>query len=204
MEHRLGLAVAVSYHSLDDLTGFCESLIDAAPQIPVFLDIVSVEATEEERRVTQRLAWDVRTVVELAGTENHHDNVGYGKACNAAAADLAPYVDTFALFNADTRLMKGALEHCVETLWSDDSYGILGPRQIDERSRLTHAGIFGTLDNPSHRGWMQATRAYQDIRDDCVTVSGSAYFVKKPVWDHLTQCPIYHVVSIPTHCKVRS
>jgi hypothetical protein len=33
------------------------------------------------------------------------------------------------------------------------------------------------------------SRTFQDVRDDAVTVSGSAYFVKRHVWDELTECP---------------
>jgi GT2 family glycosyltransferase len=196
-EHGLGLAV-VSYHSLPDLTAFCESLVDARPQIYISLNIVCVETTPDERTVVDQLATDLQGVVDVVSTTYHPDNCGYARSCNAAAVAFLkdPHIDTVAFFNADTKLRSGVLERVVEVMWSDGSYAIAGPRQIDTEGKITHAGIFNGLASPQHRGWHEpAGNKYQDVRDDATFVSGSAYFVKAPVWSMLSECPHYRAVD---------
>lgn len=195
--HKLGIVV-VSYHSTPDLTAFCEALIQTAPKIPVVVNIVSVETSEEETIVAEGLVLRLHQAGLTAFSTDHRDNCGYAVACNQGIADLTAFetsLDTYVLMNADTRITPGSLEHCVGTLWSKDDWGILGPRQLDDSGRITHAGIFGTNEIPRHRGWHEQTRAYQDIRDDCVTVSGSIYFVKRPVWEALRDCPSYRRID---------
>jgi GT2 family glycosyltransferase len=145
-------------------------------------------------------------VVSVAGDRNEREyvapwtytwyanNVGYARSCNEAARDLSgdhPEIDTFAFFNADTELREGVLESCLGTLWSDITYAVVGPKQVTRQNRICHGGIFNET-RPQHRGWQQPdTGQFADIRDDCCTVSGSAYFVRRSVWEELTACPIY-------------
>ena len=117
-------------------------------------------------------------------------NVGYATACNTGAALGSN--PTIALFNADVILPEGSLARCVDALHSKEDWGILGPRQTNSRGLMTAAGIFGPRERPEHRGWMKRdSQQWQDIRDDCPTVAGSAYLVKRRVWDELTACPAY-------------
>lgn len=120
---------------------------------------------------------------------NHSQNIGYARACNhGSILGINPYIG---FFNADTRFLEGAVETCLNVLESDDRFAIAGPRQIDDSGRITHAGIFGTLDKPMHRAWRQPDNdSLADLRE-AVTVSGSAYFIKRNIWDELTSCPIY-------------
>jgi GT2 family glycosyltransferase len=149
-----------------------------------------VEATDEEVEHAKRLG---ATLFDSWAVSVHRGNVGYARACNEAAERLGDQaMDTYAFFNADTRITSGALKICDDVLWSDESYAVVGPRQIGDNGEITHAGVFGALDHPRHRGWREpAGDKYTDIRDDCVTVSGAAYFVKQHVWWDMADCPLY-------------
>lgn len=117
------------------------------------------------------------------------DNVGYARACNHGAR--GGHGDIIALFNADIQLTDNALDACHDALAAHDDWAVLGPRQIDSSGRIRHAGIFGTNTQPAHRGWGQfAAGQYVDVRE-AITVSGSAYFVKRDVWNQLTNCDRY-------------
>jgi hypothetical protein len=73
---------------------------------------------------------------------------------------------------------------------------ILGPKQRDENGFITHAGIIGTNISPKHRGWKEHDPndvLYKD-RVNCVTVSGSAYFVRREVWNAMTNNEQYRQI----------
>jgi GT2 family glycosyltransferase len=124
------------------------------------------------------------------------DNVGYARACNDGAlwSALDPEVDTYVFFNADTELRPGVLESCLELLWSRDDYAVVGPRQVNRRGQITHAGIFGPHKGPQLRGWL-TREGFEDVRDDLYSVSGSMYFIKRDVWDELAACPEYRQID---------
>lgn len=191
--------VVVSYHANEDLTNFCWSLVKADPQIPFSVNIQLVEVTPEELEVAEGLVDMLAEKATFAGITTHVDNCGYARACNDGAhwTNLIVDADTYAFFNADTEIRPGVLEHCVQTLWSDDSYAVVGPRQVTSAGNLTAAGIFGTEAHPQHRGWFEPSHdgRYQDIRPDCVTVSGAAYFIKAPVWNELRDCTLYQTAD---------
>lgn len=199
-DHVLGIVV-VSYHSNADLIDFCRSLREADPKVPYYLNIQLVEVTQEEHRVGTGLVEAMGNHALRAGLSSHLTNVGYSGACNDGAfwAELVSQdaIDTYAFLNADTLITPGSLESCVETLFDSARHGVLGPRQVDQRNRITHAGIYGSNTHPAHRGWheLASDGRYSDVRDDCVTVSGSAYFVRASVWDELRDCPTYRQVD---------
>lgn len=171
--------IVVNYRSPGDLERFLHSF-DAYGTGNLW--VVNVSPGPEDDEVAQKF---------VARPESHvrfESNIGYARACNAAAA--LGTGDVIALFNADTELSPDLVSTCSEMLMLNESWGVAGPRQVDSRGRITHAGIFGPDDAPQHRGWHQHG-GYEDIRDDCYSVSGAAYFVKRSVWDELTDCPIY-------------
>lgn len=192
--------VVVDYHTTNDLREFCRSLLDSDPQIPYSLLIAVVDAVDMEAVTASEFAdlFVGRTVT--TGIHPYATNVGFNIAVNDAARWSLKALDTLfdpdemslVFFNSDTRLRSGVLESCVDLLWSDESYGAVGPRQVSEAGRFTAAGIFGTLEQPRHRAWQEpAGDKHQDIRTDAVTVAGSAYMVKAPVWTELAECPAY-------------
>lgn len=118
------------------------------------------------------------------------ENVGYGRACNIGGQHGSN--DVVLLANADTFITEGSLEHCYKALLSHDDWGVLGPRQVNEHGQITAGGIFGHPAQPSQRGWNEYdVNQYADVRDDALTVSGSLYFIKRKVWQELTDCSIY-------------
>lgn len=194
----LGIVVT-DYHTPTELTGFVESLRSAQVSIPYAVCIEVVEGTAEEKAAAEAFAALLAQSAIATQVVCHSQNVGYNRATNDGVEWLALYdeIDTYAVFNSDCRLRPGVLESCSALLAADERYGVCGPRQIDELGRLTHGGIFGTPSSPQHRGWHRAPLPgeYQDVRDDAVTVSGAAYFVRRSVWEELSLCPIYRSVD---------
>lgn len=200
-------AVVVNYRTPEDLEGFIASWKAFAPEW-ANLTIVNVSPTERDIEVAQAgvemLTCDLTGVtfngVELdlvtaAGFSHprhviYEDNVGYSWACNKGVTGSS--ADVFAFFNADTRILDGSIEPLYANLMLHDDWGVIGPRQVNDDGRLTHAGILGTNQKPELRGWMRPdSPAFCDVRDDAVSVMGSAYFVKAECWHELTNCATY-------------
>lgn len=174
--------VVVNYHTPSDLDAFLVSLNRFPPSGPAELTVVDVDAGEDK---TTPFEWAGGTGRRLAVA----GNIGYGRACNLAAQDGEG--DVIALFNADVEVTEHSLDFCGAALVADDAWGALGPCQVDLRNRIRHAGIFGTNCSPVHRGWNEIHRnQYCDIRE-AITISGSAYFIKRKVWRELTDCALY-------------
>lgn len=178
--------VVVAYHSTSDLERFVASYERCQPELlETTLTIVLVEATDEEIAATQRLG-------RADALYAHPTNVGYNVACNEAAREngsLYP-LDTIGFFNADTELKPGVLEGCYAHLQAP-GVGIVGPRQVNRLGQITHAGIAGTHTAPAHRGWQQPDRGQFNDVIDVVTVSGSAYFIRRDVYERLADCLIF-------------
>lgn len=112
-------------------------------------------------------------------------NVGYAYACNRLAS--RGWGDIIGLMNADVWLTVEDLQAIQKFFDDNPDVAIMGPKQRDENGRITHAGIFGTNKAPKHRAWQLADpmdRLYRDVRE-AVTVSGSAYFIRRDVWNTL-------------------
>lgn len=187
MEYVPGLdVVVVNYKSSGDLWAFLNSYETNYPTIPHSLHVVNVQPEEEDLRVVREWSQSFPFLYT-----QHDENVGYATACNLAAN--CPDREALAFFNADTKLHWGTLEKCHRALMHNDDWGVLGPRQVNAYGQITSAGIFGTMDSPAHRGWLAQDdgQSFSDVRTDAVTVSGSAYFVKRSVWDELTACKYY-------------
>jgi GT2 family glycosyltransferase len=178
--------VVVNYHTPVDLQAFIDSLNRCPPTGPASLTIVDVDTDKNE---TTQFDGVGGTACRLAVA----GNIGYARACNLAAKRGVHSV--IGLFNADVEITEYSLDFCEAALEAESSWGVLGPCQIDTRNRIRHAGIFGTNSSPVHRGWSEIHRGqYTDVRE-AVTVSGSAYFIKRPVWNELTECNLYQAVA---------
>lgn len=177
--------VVVNYRTPHDLAAFIESYKTAVPA-KTELIIVNVEPTDADLSVAEAAPYAQHIVAET--------NVGYAKACNRAARQTSREVIAF--FNADTRLSVGLVDVCSSALVTHEDWGVLGPRQVNLRNQITHAGILGTNEQPTLRGWLDTDRGqYSDVCENAVSVSGSAYFVKRRVWDELAQCELYREVA---------
>lgn len=132
--------------------------------------------------------WDGKTYFIEAVLQNN--NVGYAAACNQLASyGSSPIIG---LLNADIWLTTSDILR-IEQQFKNPDVAILGPKQRDEAGRITHAGIFGTQSAPKMRGWKEHDPhdlLYRNL-EECVTVAGSAYFIRREVWDVLSTCVVY-------------
>jgi GT2 family glycosyltransferase len=183
--------VMVNYHTPHDVRRFIGSYRENPPEAPHHLTVVHVAATSQDIASTD--TWSDQPHVEVLTSI---DNIGYARACNRAAFENTTDEDRYVVFfNADVRLRKGAVDECVDALEQNSEWGVLGPRQVDSKNRLTHAGIFGTPTKPQHRAWHGWDNGrYSDVRE-AVTVSGAAYFVRSETWKELTVCPTYRFIA---------
>lgn len=115
-----------------------------------------------------------------------NENIGYSAACNQLAS--AGNSDIICLLNADVWIDSHSVRAVQNSFMQNPAIDILGPKQRDENGFITHAGIIGSNTAPKHRGWKEHDPndiLYKDLVE-CVTVSGSAYFIKRHVWNSLT------------------
>lgn len=181
-------AVVVNYRTPGDLDEFLESWERFPTTFERTLAVMNVDPLPEDRLVAEKYAREGVVVHEFPS------NVGYARACNRGA--LLGGGEVLALFNADIVLTEGALEQCVSALLGDPTWGVLGPCQVDQHNRFVHAGIVGSPSAPRHRAWFEKNRGqYIDVLDDVPTVAGSAYFIRRKVWDKLTECPSFWRVA---------
>lgn len=186
-------AVVVNYRTPEDLTGFVESLVTSAPQVEIDLVVANVAPRPDDLAAGEKAA-----LLDAPGLSGRHlrfeENVGYARACNRGL--VGGQREVVALFNADTRVTAGALEACASALLDNPTWGALGPRQVDQFNRFTASGIFGTNEAPKQRAWHRQDEGQcTDVRDDAVTVAGSAYFMRREVWEELTLCPDFRAVA---------
>lgn len=126
-------------------------------------------------------------------------NVGYGGACNRAARLCNAPVISF--WNADTALIDDeAIPTMLRFFEENPTAGIAGPLSIDEDGNVTHAGILGTYAQPAHRHFKtplaQVDAEVRDVRR-AITVSGSAYFMRRTAFDKLADCSLYRETIAP-------
>lgn len=170
----------VTHNSLDDLKRFLEVLhSDWKPFVwqLYIADNGSTDGTVEWLNENSQ-EYDIQGIM-------FNENVGYSMACNhLATIGDSPII---ALCNADIWLQTADAEAMLQS-FAETGADILGPKQRDEKGLIRHGGIFGTNERPKFRGWAEydpSDVAYRD-RVEAVTVSGSAYFIKRSVWNSLT------------------
>jgi GT2 family glycosyltransferase len=176
--------IVVNYKTYDLLARFIQSYDDFKPSSSSTLTVIDVEGSID--LMMEMPATHMTRVVD--------DNIGYARACNMGAALTRGR--NIGFFNADTRFINDdCVDYCVNFLDENPETAIVGPLQYGSGGHITHAGIFGTHERPRHAGWQQKVR--DDFRENkpAITVSGSAYFVRRSTWDELTQCGLYQDVA---------
>lgn len=178
------ISIVVNYKTHDLLEKFIESYVK-------YVD------TDNRRLIVADISPPV--TASLPGNFGYYswdENVGYARSVNYIAnlyrnQEMYPHA-ALGIFNADTEFTnRNCVDSCLDLLNSNDDVGIVGPLQTNKSGQVTHAGIFGTNKDPLHRGWKsKKPDLYKDIKD-AVYVSGSAMFVKREVWDSLTDDPEY-------------
>jgi len=124
-------------------------------------------------------------------------NVGYSAAINPMAA--ASHSDILCAVNADTWFDNAHINAAVKSFQDHPNQAIMGPKQMDEGHVIRHGGIFWDGDplvHPIHRGW-NTRDDYDELfheREKCWTVSGSLYYVRRSVWDEMTNHPEYRAL----------
>lgn len=110
-------------------------------------------------------------------------NVGYSAACNQLA--YAGTNNIIGLLNCDVWFDANNIRQIIDSFLLHPDAGVIGPKQRDENGNITHAGIVGSNIAPRHRGWQQPDKLDTEYKDfiECVTVSGSAYFVRRSIWE---------------------
>jgi GT2 family glycosyltransferase len=197
-------AVVCNYRTPADLEEHLESIFHECLTGPDeatlrSITVVNVDPTDADIDITD--TWCANINYHTPGLARQMSlswNCGYAFACNGGAVFGTGGVIAF--FNADTVLKSGVLTECYNALADNPSWAIVGPRQVDQSGAITHAGIFGPDDKPRIRGWKDVGAKHQDVRSDCYSVSGSAYFIKRAVWDELTACEIYQK-SVADHAN---
>lgn len=120
------------------------------------------------------------------------ENIGYSAACNMMASNSSS--DIIGLLNADVWMTSNDVLKIQEIFDTNPDIHILGPKQRDEDGYITHAGIVGSNTSPKHRGWREHDPEDSLFKDriNCVTVSGSAYFIRREVWNSITNNKKYN------------
>ena len=171
--------VVVNYKTPDDLEKFLNSYQFQSSRVPSEVFVMDVNPSEDGQ-------YQIREYLSGCSFQFSYwpidYNCGYALACNFGA--LLGDREAIAFFNADTELHDTTLDDCYTRLFSKKSFGVVGPMQVNSSGKITHAGIFGTNKNPKHRGWMsRSPNRFNDVREDAISVSGSAYFIRRETWD---------------------
>lgn len=121
-------------------------------------------------------------------------NVGYSAACNQLAyAGKNPFIG---LLNCDVWFEEDNIKDIINSFYDHPEAAVIGPKQRDEKGNITHAGIVGSNTEPKHRSW-QVSDPNDELHKDfveCVTVSGSAYFVRRSVWQEIVDNADYMIL----------
>ena len=177
--------IVCNYRTPNDLSEFLASVPESI-HTPYVLYVANVEPTEQDICEAKVLRQKDHQIV-------FEENVGYARAVNYCAAQ--ENTDYLAIFNADVVLTPDSISELLDAMARNPEWGVVGPRQTNERGQLTAAGIFGTNEAPKHRGWLQPdAEQYHDIRTDVVTLAGSALIVRRECWNAMRDCPIFQEV----------
>lgn len=122
-------------------------------------------------------------------------NLGYARAVNQGMCEgAAPYA---AILNSDVEFLPSEpISRIVEYFRNHPEVGVVGPRTVDEKNRITHGGIWPGVDGRNtHRGWLQFDRPEFWSIQSAPTVSGATYFVRRQMWQQLTECSVYQRIA---------
>lgn len=178
----------VTYNNLDKLQRLVKTLLsDYEPDVFT----LRVQDNGDGSAFNWLLSYEDEPLYDCLREIYHNPrNPGYAEACNRLAS--AGSSEFLALLNDDVWLTTADVK-AIERSFNESEADILGPKQRDEDGRIRHGGIFGTNTAPKFRGWARPDP--DDVlyrgREGAVTVSGSAYFVRRSVWDALTDDPEY-------------
>lgn len=182
--------VAVAYQAPAETA----QMLDSIQNIGAPFTLTIVENNSPDPRVRDLLHEWLETAPPNCDVIFNEQNVGYARAINLGAqAGTSPYL---AALNCDIKFMPGCIERIIEYFDAYPDVAVIGPRTTDSFGRLTHAGILVQPNHrDEHRAWLQPDNI--DVRDvlDVRTVSGATYFMRRSVWNDMTQCPMFRSVA---------
>ena len=181
------VSIVVNYRTPDLLRKFLASYDMFVHNDSRALIVADVDPVDD---VCQKIITEEFPYVEY---QSFDTNVGYAKAVNGTLA-LCELKNTefIGIFNSDCMFLDNlCVNSCLDVMRDDAQVGVVGPKQVDSRNKITHGGIFGRNNKPSMRGWMEPDRGkYNDVLE-AVTLSGSALFTRTDIWSDLTHCGFY-------------
>lgn len=172
--------IVVNYRTYSLLQKFIDSYLQYRPSSSSDLMIVDVGSTEEMENIR---TYGLQTVRE-------YENIGYARACNWAGYLTRGVSRNLAFFNADTLFVNDTcVDICVQYLNDNPRVGIVGPLQYSTNGKITSGGAFGPFDNLKDR--LFHSQKIDECRDtvQATSVSGSAFFTKRHLWEGLNGCP---------------
>ncbi len=165
--------VVISYNTKNLLLACLQqlALYTDEPHRVIVVDNASRDGTPETLQKTiEEYQWSHVQIIA-----NLH-NVGYAKACNQGIkAGTSPYI---LLLNSDVLVTPGWLTPLIDCMKEDSKIAVVGPKMIDEKGRITGAGIVGTYEKHVPRGYLEvdAPGKYEE-EEDCFSVCGAAYLI---------------------------
>lgn len=189
--------IAVAYEAPDETHRF---LLSVREHLDVPFTLTIVENSSPDKRVRTVLndftpmVYDNPYCMEKPTVVYSNENMGYARACNLGATyGEAPWL---ALLNMDVEFLQGAASAIIRQFKASSDIAVIGPKTVDSRNRFTHGGI--VVDHRglrSHRGWQMVDHGQYDDVLEVETVAGATYFMRRDVWQDLTQCPLYQQVA---------
>lgn len=185
----------MSYEAIAETQAFLRSF----NSVDIRFSLIIVDNKSPDPRMATVLEESVASIREMtnctsASVVMNSTNVGYARACNAGASlGNAPVI---ALLNCDVQWLPGSSRLVYERFMEHPRLGVLGPRTTTSSGEITHAGIT-KKDNGSdaHRWWMARDESLGRDFIHVPTVSGATYFVRRSMWEDLTDCPQYQEIA---------
>lgn len=189
---------AVAYQAPKETLRFLESLVHVS--VPFSLTVVENASPDPEvREILQGLPFaTVKSLPMCSHAEVifNDSNVGYAKAINRASVlGSAPYL---AALNCDVEFLEGfeVLGEAAAYFEANPNVGVIGPRTVDDKNRLTHGAILATgIASEQHRYWLHPDQGQASDVLSVPTVSGATYFARRSMWSELTRCPDFQRVA---------
>lgn len=187
--------VAVSYEAIVETQSFLRSF----NCVDVSFSLTLIDNNSPDPRVVGILEESIAPIRDMTNCMSaslvlNSDNVGYARACNTGASlGNAPVI---ALMNCDVQWIPGAARQILACFKQYPRIGVLGPRTTTSSGEITHAGIV-KKDNGSdaHRWWMSRDDSLGRDFIHVPTVSGATYFVRRSMWESLTECEEFRSVA---------
>ena len=176
--------VVVNYRTTSLLNNFVESFYNSDFEDKTLI-VVDNDPLPEDVDINKSIA---RDGIYLFSEEN----LGYGQGCNWGAQ----YGDSeyIAFMNSDCVLLPDTLSKMYAGMKEND-LEIAGPLQYNRNGRVTAAGIFGSNKKPKDRGFRNPNiDRFKDVRE-AVSLSGSAYFIQRRLFDELYACPKFQEIA---------